>query len=93
MPAVFSGLDFYSGKPWPAGPFWFTSVIYDIPETVAHAIKSLPPNCVKVTLGGHAKRNEGPILAALSARGMAVDWVDCEGIMLRQCPTAAPQDG
>lgn len=80
----YSLTDHVAGKPYPEKPFFMTAIWYDIPNTVAAAIRGVPSNCVGVTLGSHPPRKVGPILEALEEKGLDVRWVECERIMLEQ---------
>lgn len=80
----YSAADFFSGKPWPAEPFWFTYILHDIPATMAAAIRSLPAQCIGVTIVRQPSRHLPAISAALAERAMGVRWVSPVAAVLRR---------
>lgn len=72
-----------AGTPLPTEPFWNTVIMYDIPKTIISAIRSMPDNCVGVTLGTHAKHDDMiAIIKAAKKRRIGIKWVECERTML-----------
>lgn len=71
----YSLLDLIDGRPYPDAPFILTTILYDVPETIIAAIRSLPGHCVGVRLGEHPERHKGFIQAACDQRDIVVEWM------------------
>lgn len=76
MVAIYGTTSFYSGKPFPDRPFACRVVLNDVPETVIGAIRSMPPNCIAVTVSTNVRKHHVEIERAARRRGVRVLWDD-----------------
>jgi len=78
------GLLDYLEKQWNdiSEPFYFTVNFYDIPNTVAAAIRNLPSNCRKINVvRAHSDIKNQVIIDAANERNIEIVWVPGKVIM------------